>query len=59
MWRIERFVTRVDRFQTRSERSRERAGAGARQTERTWGLDQVVDRKQALRMVTSDAAFFI
>jgi predicted amidohydrolase YtcJ len=58
LWRVERFVTRVDRFQTRSERARQRAVAD-RVRERTWGKDQAVDRKQALRMVTIDAAYFI
>jgi predicted amidohydrolase YtcJ len=58
MWRIERFVTRVDRFQTRSERARQRSSAD-RVRERSWGKDQAVDRRQALRMVTSAAAYFI
>ena len=57
LWRVERFVTRVDRFQTRSERARQRSKADVR--ERSWGKDQAVDRKQALRMVTIDAAYFI
>jgi predicted amidohydrolase YtcJ len=58
LWRIERFVTRVDRFQTRSERARQRSNAD-RVRERSWGKDQAVDRKQALRMVTIEAAYFI
>jgi predicted amidohydrolase YtcJ len=58
LWRVERFVTRVDRFQTRSERSRQRSNAD-RVRERSWGKDQALDRKQALRMVTIDAAYFI
>jgi predicted amidohydrolase YtcJ len=58
LWRIERFVTRVARYATRSERAR-RAGTGAAAQARVWGPDQAVDRKQALRMVTIDAAFFI
>jgi len=58
LWRVERFVTRVDRFQTRSERARQRADA-ARVRERSWGREQAIDRKQALRMVTIDAAYFI
>jgi predicted amidohydrolase YtcJ len=57
LWRVERFVTRVDRFQTRSERARQRSKADVR--ERSWGKDQAVDRRQALRMVTIDAAYFI
>jgi predicted amidohydrolase YtcJ len=57
LWRVERFVTRVDRFQTRSERARQRSKANIR--ERSWGKDQAVDRRQALRMVTIDAAYFI
>ena len=28
-------------------------------SERTWGKDQAIDRKVALRMVTLDAAYFI
>jgi len=58
LWRIERFVTRVARYATRSERAR-RAGGGEAQQTRVWGADQAVDRRQALRMVTIDAAFFI
>jgi predicted amidohydrolase YtcJ len=58
LWRIERFVTRVARYATRSERA-QRAGGGAAQPTRVWGADQAVDRRQALRMVTIDAAFFI
>jgi predicted amidohydrolase YtcJ len=60
MWRIERFVTRVARYATRSERARRAAATGAPVTsERTWGKDQAIDRKVALRMVTLDAAYFI
>jgi hypothetical protein len=55
LWRIERFVTRTERYATRSERVRS-AGAAP---ERVWGKDQAVDRRQALRMVTIDAARFI
>jgi predicted amidohydrolase YtcJ len=60
LWRIERFVTRVARYATRSERAR-RPGAVAATApiERTWGKDQAIDRKVALRMVTLDAAYFI
>jgi predicted amidohydrolase YtcJ len=62
MWRVERFVTRVARYATRSERA-ERAGAGlaaaAATRARIWGADQAVDRRQALRMVTINAARFI
>jgi predicted amidohydrolase YtcJ len=58
LWRVERFVTRVARYATRSERAR-RAGGGDAQQPRVWGSDQAVDRRQALRMVTIDAAFFI
>jgi predicted amidohydrolase YtcJ len=58
LWRIERFVTRVARYATRSERARRAGGASAQET-RVWGPDQAVDRRQALRMVTIDAAFFI
>ena len=58
LWRIERFVTRTDRFQTRSERTRQRSAANTPAV-RTWGADQAVDRKQALRMVTIGPARFI
>ena len=58
LWRIERFVTRTDRFQTRTERSRRNAAPGTPAV-RTWGPDQAVDRRQALRMVTISAARFI
>ena len=58
LWRVERFVTRAARYATRSERAR-RAGAQTAQQPRVWGPEQAVDRKQALRMVTIDAAFFI
>jgi predicted amidohydrolase YtcJ len=58
LWRVERFVTRVARYATRSERARRAGGSGAQQA-RVWGPDQAVDRRQALRMVTIDAAFFI
>lgn len=58
MWRIERFVTRVARYATRSERARRAAGTTADRA-RVWGVDQAVDRKQALRMVTMGPAFFL
>jgi hypothetical protein len=62
LWRVERFVTRVARYATRSERA-QRNGAGAaaaaEKQKRVWGADQSVDRKQALRMVTINAARFI
>ena len=57
LWRVERFVTRVDRFLTRSERRRRDAAIGDRVN--VWGKDQAVDRRQALRMVTINAARFI
>ena len=59
LWRIERFVTRVERFSTRSERARQRAESRDAPQSRTWGKDQAIDRKQALRMVTIAAARFI
>jgi len=58
LWRVERFVTRTARYATRSERAA-RAGANAAPQGRVWGLDEAVDRRQALRLVTIDAAFFI
>jgi predicted amidohydrolase YtcJ len=57
LWRIERFVTRTDRFETRTERRRSAATGPV--SPRVWGADQKVDRRQALRMVTIDAARFI
>jgi predicted amidohydrolase YtcJ len=57
LWRIERFVTRMDRFETRTERRRNAAVKPV--SPRVWGADQKVDRRQALRMVTIDAAKFI
>jgi predicted amidohydrolase YtcJ len=58
LWRVERFVTRVARYNTRSERAR-RAGSLAGGPARVWGPDQKVDRRQALRLVTIEAAKFI
>lgn len=58
LWRIERFVTRMERYATRSERASRRTGRAAG-TERIWGKDQAIDRKQALRLVTIGAARFI
>ena len=60
LWRVERCVTRMARYATRSERAR-RAGTvgGATPAARVWGADQAVDRRQALRMVTINAARFI
>lgn len=58
LWRVERFVTRTARYATRSERAA-RAGANAAPQGRVWGPDEAVDRRQALRLVTIDAAFFI
>jgi predicted amidohydrolase YtcJ len=57
LWRVERYVTRVARFATRSERAR-REGASDR-APRVWGKDQAIDRRQALRLVTIEAARFI
>jgi predicted amidohydrolase YtcJ len=58
LWRIERFVTRTERFATRSERAK-RAGTAGPARERTWGKDQAVDRRTALRLVTIESARFI
>jgi predicted amidohydrolase YtcJ len=52
---MERFITRIARYATRSERARRSGPAPVR----TWGKDQAVDRRQALRMVTIGAARFI
>ena len=56
LWRVERFVTRAARYATRSERA---GRAGGAPEARVWGPDEAIDRRQALRMVTIDAAFFI
>ena len=47
MWRIQRFVTRQEKS-TRSENAT-----------KVWGKDQAIDRKDALKMVTINAARFI
>jgi len=60
LWRIERFVTRTERYATRSERARRAGAAGSETRElRTWGKDQAIDRRLALRLVTIEAAKFI
>jgi hypothetical protein len=59
LWRVERFVTRVARYATRSERARRADPALRSRAPRVWGTDQAVDRRQALRMVTIEAARFI
>jgi predicted amidohydrolase YtcJ len=53
LWRIERFVTRKLGFVPRSART------GTNPVQRTWGPDQAIDRKQALRMATINAARFL
>ena len=58
LWRIERFVTRTERYSTRSERAK-RAGTAGPARERTWGKDQAIDRRTALRLVTIESARFI
>ena len=51
LWRIERFVTRNSgTYSSRTARGR---------VARTWAPDQAIDRKQALRMTTLAAAYFI
>jgi len=53
MWRAQRFITRVARYATRSERGAEATG------NLVWGQQHGVDRKEALRLLTIEAAFFI
>jgi predicted amidohydrolase YtcJ len=53
MWRAQRFITRVARYATRSERSGQSSG------NLVWGVEHAVDRKEALRLLTIEAAFFI
>jgi predicted amidohydrolase YtcJ len=59
LWRVERFVTRLARYNTRSERARRAGAAAVASPARVWGPDQKVDRRQALRLVTIEAAKFI
>jgi hypothetical protein len=59
LWRVERFVTRLARYNTRSERARRAGAAAGASPARVWGPDQKVDRRQALRLVTIEAAKFI
>jgi predicted amidohydrolase YtcJ len=54
LYRIERLVTRTSGFRPRRERA-----PGAPPTQRTWAPEQAIDRAQALRMVTINAARFI
>lgn len=54
LWRIERYVTRTAGYRPRSERP-----AGRTPAMRTWSPEQAIDRQQALRMVTINAARFI
>jgi cytosine/adenosine deaminase-related metal-dependent hydrolase len=54
LWRIERYVTRTAGYRPRSERPTGRTPAM-----RTWSPEQAIDRQQALRMVTINAARFI
>lgn len=53
LWSLERFVTRKAGFMPRRQRG------GAAPVQRTWAPEQAIDRKQALRMVTINAARFI
>jgi predicted amidohydrolase YtcJ len=54
LYRVERLVTRTAGFRSRRERA-----AGTPSVLRTWAPEQAIDRKQALRMVTINAARFI
>ena len=53
MWRAQKFITRVARYATRSERG---TSAGENLV---WGQQHAVDRKEALRLLTYESAFFI
>jgi hypothetical protein len=53
MWRAQRFITRVARYATRSERGTTASGNVV------WGKQHAVDRKEALRLLTIEAAYFI
>ena len=53
MWRAQRFITRVARYATRSERGVAASG------NLVWGAQQAVNRQEALRLLTIEAAYFI
>jgi predicted amidohydrolase YtcJ len=53
MWRAQRFITRTQRYATRAERGSAASG------QIVWGKQHAVDRKEALRLLTIEAAFFI
>jgi predicted amidohydrolase YtcJ len=53
MWRAQRFITRIQRYATRAERGSAASG------QIVWGKQHAVDRKEALRLLTIEAAFFI
>jgi predicted amidohydrolase YtcJ len=53
MWRAQRFITRVARYATRSERGTAASG------NLVWGAQHAVNRQEALRLLTIEAAFFI
>jgi predicted amidohydrolase YtcJ len=53
MWRAQRFITRVARYATRSERGTAASG------NQVWGAQHAVNRQEALRLLTIEAAFFI
>jgi len=53
MWRAQRFITRVARQATRSERGAAASG------NLVWGAQHAVSRKEALQLLTIEAAFFI
>jgi hypothetical protein len=54
LYRLERLITRKAGIRPRGERE-----AGAPPTARTWAPEQAIDRQQALKMVTINAAKFI
>jgi predicted amidohydrolase YtcJ len=53
MWRAQRFITRVARYATRAERGSQGTG------NLVWGKQHAVDRQEALRLLTIEAAYFI
>ena len=53
MWRAQRFITRVARYATRSERGTAASG------NLVWGAQDAVTRKEALQLLTIEAAFFM
>jgi predicted amidohydrolase YtcJ len=59
LYRVERLVTRTSGYRSRRERQAAAEGAASAPALRTWAPEQAIDRKQALQMITINAAKFI